>query len=84
MRRTTIWLIAAAVLALGAAGCGERDQSTQYRDGKYRGKSDTQPWDNTPSATSPGSWARGDRETWENEIRGRTVTSQNENRRIGH
>lgn len=84
MKRTAIWVVVAALLALGAAGCGERDQTTQYRDGKYRGKSDMRPWDSAPSATSPGTWTKGDRETWENEVRARTVTSQNEHRRIGH
>lgn len=84
MKHRAMWVAVAALLALGAAGCGERDQSTLYRDGKYRGKSDTQPWDNAPAATSPGAWTRGDRETWENEVRARTVTSQNEHRRIGH
>lgn len=84
MRRTAIRVSVAALLAFGVAGCGERDQTTQYRDGKYRGKSDTQPWNNAPAATSPGTWTKGDRETWENEVRSRTVTSQNEHRRIGH
>ncbi|MEX2240017.1 MAG: hypothetical protein WD775_04900 [Burkholderiales bacterium] len=84
MKRTAIWAVVAALLALGAAGCGEREQTTQYRDGKYRGKSDMRPWDNAPAATSPGTWSKGDRETWENEMRSRTVTSQNEHRRIGH
>lgn len=84
MRRKAIWAVAAALLALSAAGCGERDQTAQYRDGKYRGKGDMRPWDNAPAAMSPSAWKKGDRETWENEIRGRTVTSQNEHRRIGH
>ena len=84
MKRIAIGLGAAALLALGAAGCGERDQTTQYRDGKFRGKSDTRPWDNAPAATSPGAWAKGDRESWETEMRARTLSSQNENRRIGN
>lgn len=84
MTRTAMWAMVAALLALGAAGCGERDQTTSYRDGKYRGKSDMRPWDNEAASTSPGAWQKGDREAWENEVRARTVTSQNENRRIGH
>lgn len=83
-RRTAIWAAIAALIAVSAAGCGEREQSAQYRDGKYRGKGDMRSWDNAPSASSPGTWTKGDRETWENEVRSRTVTSQNENRRIGH
>ena len=84
MRRTAMWTVMAALLALGAAGCGELDQTTQYRDGKYRGKGDARPWENAPAATSPGTWTKGDRATWENELRERAVTSQNEHRRIGH
>ena len=84
MKRTAMGILAVALLALGAAGCGERDQSTQYRDGKYRGKSDTRPWDNAPAATSPGAWTKGDRESWDSEMRARAESSQNENRRIGH
>jgi hypothetical protein len=84
MKRKLVWAMIAALLAFGAAGCGERDQTTQYRDGKYRGKSDTRPWDNAPAATSTGSWTKGDNATWENEMRTRTIASQNEHRRIGH
>ena len=83
MKRTAIGIAAVALLALGAAGCGERDQTTQYRDGKYRGKSDTRPWDNAALATSPGAWAKGDRDSWEAEMRTR-LRSQNEYRRIDH
>jgi len=86
MKRALTWTMVAAVLAFGAAGCGEKDQNQTalYKDGKYRGKTDTRPWDNAPTATSPGSWVKGNRETWDNELRGRTVVSQNENRRITH
>jgi hypothetical protein len=74
----------AALLAFGAAGCSEKDQTALYKDGKYRGKSDTRPWHNAPAATSAGSWTKGDRATWEDEMRSRTIASQNEHRRIGH
>lgn len=84
MNRAAMWTVIAALLALGAAGCGEREQTASYKAGKYRGKTDARPWDNPPAATSPGTWAKGDRETWENELRSRTITSQNEHRRIGH
>jgi len=84
MKRTAIWALVAALFAFGAAGCGEKDQSTLYKDGKYRGKSDTRPWDNAPAATSSGNWNRGDRNMWENEMRSRTLNFQNEDRRIGH
>ncbi|MDH4324285.1 MAG: hypothetical protein OEW90_09140 [Betaproteobacteria bacterium] len=84
MRRALPWAMIAALLAFGAAGCGEKDQAALYQDGKFRGKTDTRPWGNAPAATSPGSWTKADRETWENEMRMRTITSQNEHRRIGH
>jgi hypothetical protein len=77
-------MIAAALVALGTAGCGEREQSALYKDGKYRGKTDTRPWDNAPAATSTGSWSKGDQASWENQLRSRHVTAQNENHRIGH
>ena len=84
MRRTAIWAMMLALLAFGAAGCGEKEQTALYKDGKYRGKTDARPWDSAPGATSPGSWTKGDRETWENQMRSRNITSQNEHRRIGH
>jgi len=84
MRGPVLWVTMAVLVAFGAAGCGERDQTALYKNGKYRGKSDTQPWDNAPAATSAGSWTKGDRATWEDEMRTRTITSQNEHRRIGH
>lgn len=84
MRWPVRWAMIAALLAFGAAGCGEVDQTALYKDGRYRGKGDTRPWDNAPAATSEGSWAKGDRTTWEDEVRTRTISSQNEHRRIGH
>jgi hypothetical protein len=30
-----------ALAALGFAGCGEREQTTHYQEGRYRGKPDT-------------------------------------------
>jgi hypothetical protein len=53
--------------------------------GKYQGKADTQPWDSAPPAMAPvnGSWTKGDRVSWENQIKTRT-NGQNEYSRIGH
>ena len=84
MNRAAMWTVIAALLALGAAGCGEREQTASYKGGKYRGKTDARAWDSTPAATSPGTWKKGDREGWEDALRSRTITSQNEHRRIGH
>jgi hypothetical protein len=69
-------LIVAAVAAaavLGMAGCGETQQVTVYKQGKYQGKPDTKPWD------SP-EWG-GDKAKWEREINTRTM-SQNEYSRM--
>ena len=77
------FLIAAALaLAATIAGCGEREQSALYKDGKYRGKPDTRSWDNAPPP-GPEQWKQGDHATWENQVRARS-TAQNEYRRIGH
>ena len=72
-----------AALAGGLAGCGERAQTALYKDGKYRGKTDTRSWDNAPPAYGSESWKQGDHVTWENQLRSRSA-GQNENRRIGH
>ena len=60
---------AAAVLAAGLAGCGESQQVTVYKQGKYQGKPDAKPWD------SP-QWG-GDKAKWEREINQRAM-AQNE------
>ena len=75
--------VLAALLATGLAGCGERDQTALYKDGKYRGKTDAKPWDSAPPAYGSASWAKGDQETWENQMKTRSA-AQNEYRRVGH
>jgi len=49
MTKARRWLLIAATAAvpLLAAGCGEQTQVTVYKQGKYQGKLDGQPWDNT-------------------------------------
>ena len=84
MKRISVLAVVAAFLAAGLAGCGEREQTALYKDGKYRGKPDAQPWDNAPSAYGSSGWKKGDYESWENQLRTRHSNSQNENRRIGH
>ena len=79
-------LLAAAVAAgLLAAGCGEPEQVVVYKQGKYQGKPDTRSWDNAPPAMElrGGKWAKGDRASWETDIRLRQLT-QNEDKRIYH
>lgn len=72
-----------AALAGGVAGCGELEQNALYKDGKYRGKSDTRPWENPPPDYGSARWEKGDHATWENQLRTRSA-GQNEHRRIGH
>jgi hypothetical protein len=83
MKRAAILAILTAFLAAGMSGCGEREQTALYEEGKYRGKPDGRPWDSEPSAYGSGAWNKGDHATWENQMRARNST-QNENRRIGH
>jgi hypothetical protein len=64
--RTTLLAVGAAALAL--AGCGERPQVIQYKQGTYQGKPDTPAYSNAPF--------NGNRAQWENEINSR---NQNQN-----
>jgi hypothetical protein len=73
--------LAAAAAVVAIAGCGEQAQVTVYKQGKYQGKPDTQPWDNTPLAYSDAKWTKGDRAGWEEQIKQRTL-GQNEDNRI--
>lgn len=64
------------------AGCGEREQVAQGKR-TYQGKHDTQAWDNAPpSSDAGGKWNKGDKASWEAEIKQRQL-SQNEYERIG-
>jgi hypothetical protein len=60
---------AAAMLAVGIAGCGEKTGVTVYKPGNYQGKVDSQPWDNERF--------KGDKLAWENAIKQRNE-KQNE------
>lgn len=82
MNRISILIILALIGAAGVAGCGEREQSALYKDGKFRGKPDSRPWDNAPPSDGS-AWTKGDSETWHRQARARS-DAQNENRRIGH
>jgi hypothetical protein len=63
-----------AMAALMLAGCGERPQVIDYKQGKYQGKPDEQPYAAAPF--------NGNKDMWERDIRNRTQ-NQNEYRRIG-
>lgn len=67
---TKLAIVAATVLlALGLSACGEKTQVTVYKQGKYQGKPDNQPWDNDRF--------KGDQVAWEKAIKGRN-SGQNE------
>ena len=66
MRKAMLAFLIGA-LAIGLSGCGERP-SVVYKQGKYQGKPDAQPWDNEQF--------KGDRVAWENAVKAR---AQNEN-----
>lgn len=86
MKRNLILALAVAAFALGA--CAERDQEPVAQGEKrYQGKRDTKPWDNEPlalaaqSTAGGGKWAKGDRASWETQIKARQM-GQHEDKRI--
>lgn len=74
---------AVAVAVVGVAGCGEREQVITYKQGKYQGKPDTQPWQNGPgqSLYTSSKWSQGDKAGWETALKTRNL-SQNEYTRV--
>ena len=81
--RRLLAVVAAVALAAGVAACGEKEQVVVYKQGKYQGKPDGRPWDNDPLAYGDAKWTKGDRASWETEIKTRN-DRQNENKRIGN
>jgi hypothetical protein len=74
MNRLSSLAIAVLVLILGLAACGEREQVVVYKQGKYQGKPDAKPWDSEPLALAgSGKWTKGDRPSWENQIKERQM-----------
>ncbi len=68
-----LFVIAVGVaLAIGVAGCGERPQVVQYKQGTYQGKPDQRPFD--------GAQYNGSQQEWERAIRTRNQY-QNEYKR---
>jgi hypothetical protein len=66
----------------GILGCGERDQVVdQQSEKRYQGKRDGKPWDNDPLAYGSGKWSKGDRASWETQIKNRQL-GQHEDKRI--
>ena len=69
MLRTATIVVAAAAVAVAVAGCGERPQVVNYKQGKYQGKPDTTAYSNAPF--------NGNKQQWDNAIETRT-RDQNE------
>jgi len=71
------------LLLSGILGCGEREQVVQQQpsEKRYQGKNDGKPWDNDPLAYSSGKWSKGDRTSWETQLKSRQQ-GQNEDKRI--
>ena len=69
----------ALLVAFGLGACGERDQVTVYKQGKYQGKPDTKPWENDPGASlyTNSKWNKGDKTGWESAVKTRNL-AQNE------
>mgnify|MGYP001792097610 FL=1 len=73
-RTMKVATLAGAMSALMIAGCGERPQVVNYKQGTYSGKPDTPAFDNAP-------W-NGNHEQWIKDLKQR-AQSQNEYKRIG-
>ena len=77
--RKLIFAGAALLVVLSLGACGERDQVTVYKQGKYQGKPDTKPWENDPAASlyTTSKWGKGDKTSWETAVKARNL-AQNE------
>ncbi len=75
MNAHIVLIAAAAAFGAGLAGCGDRDRTVIYKQGKYQGKEDAQPWSNAPFG--------GDKAKWEGALRARNQ-AQDESRRTGN
>jgi hypothetical protein len=74
---------AALLAAVGLGACGERDQVTVYKQGKYQGKPDTKPWENGPESSlyTTSQWDQGNKTSWEAAVKTRNL-AQNEYNRV--
>lgn len=67
-------VVAAVALAFAVAGCGERPQVVQYKQGTYQGKPDKPPYEGAPFS--------GNKAEWDRAIKARNQ-NQNEYKRTG-
>ena len=58
MIRRALAVAAGVAIALGLAGCGERPQVVQYKQGNYQGKPDTPPYGGAPFNGNKAEWER--------------------------
>jgi hypothetical protein len=79
--RRLILVVAAFGLTVILVGCGEPEQVVVYKQGKYQGKPDAQPWNSEPLAYESGKWTKGDKASWETQIKTRQL-GQHEHKRI--
>ena len=81
--RLVLTVAAAALLAVGVSACGEKSQVVVYKQGKYQGKPDGLPWNSEPPVAElrGGKWTKGDRNSWEDQIKQRQL-AQHEHKRI--
>lgn len=65
----------ASLAALVLGGCGEEQQVTLYKQGKYQGKPDTKPYDNDAAQATytRSTWTKGDRSSWEAALKQRAL-----------
>jgi hypothetical protein len=49
-------MLLGVVVAIGLAGCGERPQVIEYKQGKYQGKPDQPPWDSAKFNGNQNEW----------------------------
>ena len=70
-------LLVSALVAL--AGCMEVEQTVSEKQVGLTVKRDTAPWNNEPLANGP-KWTKGDRTSWEEQIKTRQL-AQNERSR---
>jgi hypothetical protein len=70
------------IVAFALFGCGEGDQQVVvYKQGKYQGKPDGLPWNSEPLAYESAKWTKGDKVSWETQIKNRQL-GQHEHKRI--
>lgn len=74
-------LLVLMVAAFGLVACGEQEQVVVYKQGKYQGKPDALPWNSEPLAYENAKWSKGDRASWETQIKTRQL-GQHEHKRI--